>query len=166
MSTQALDALPKAQSPFLTFVSRLLDNRSFVIGATLFLFVVLLAVFADVITPYEPNVNNFRARLQPPSAEHWFGTDHFGRDILTRAIYGGRLSLTIGIAVVIFTGLFGTLIGAAAGYFRRLDNIIMRFMDALMAFPSILLAITVAATLGASHAGLPSGAICLSASRF
>ena len=150
MSTQALDALPKAQSPFLTFVSRLLDNRSFVIGATLFLFVVLLAVFADVITPYEPNVNNFRARLQPPSAEHWFGTDHFGRDILTRAIYGGRLSLTIGIAVVIFTGLFGTLIGAAAGYFRRLDNIIMRFMDALMAFPSILLAITVAATLGAS----------------
>jgi peptide/nickel transport system permease protein len=150
VSTQALDALPKAQSPFLTFVSRLLDNRSFVIGATLFLFVVLLAVFADVITPYEPNVNNFRARLQPPSAEHWFGTDHFGRDILTRAIYGGRLSLTIGIAVVIFTGLFGTLIGAAAGYFRRLDNIIMRFMDALMAFPSILLAITVAATLGAS----------------
>ena len=150
MSTQALEALPKAQSPFLTFVSRLLDNRSFVIGATLFLFVVLLAVFADVITPYEPNVNNFRARLQPPSAEHWFGTDHFGRDILTRAIYGGRLSLTIGIAVVIFTGLFGTLIGAAAGYFRRLDNIIMRFMDALMAFPSILLAITVAATLGAS----------------
>ncbi|KKB85175.1 peptide ABC transporter permease [Devosia limi DSM 17137] len=150
MSTQALDALPKAQSPFLTFMSRLLDNRSFVIGATLFLFVVLLAVFADVITPYEPNANNFRARLQPPSAEHWFGTDHFGRDILTRVIYGGRLSLTIGIAVVIFTGVFGTLIGAAAGYFRRLDNIIMRFMDALMAFPSILLAITVAATLGAS----------------
>lgn len=148
--SQALDALPKAQSPFLTFMSRLLDNRSFVIGATLFLFVVLLAVFADVITPYEPNVNNFRARLQPPSAEHWFGTDHFGRDILTRVIYGGRLSLTIGIAVVIFTGVFGTLIGAAAGYFRRLDNIIMRFMDALMAFPSILLAITVAATLGAS----------------
>jgi peptide/nickel transport system permease protein len=147
---QTLEALPKAQSPFLTFVSRLLDNRSFVIGATLFLIVVLLAVFADVITPYEPNVNNFRARLQPPSAEHWFGTDHFGRDILTRAIFGGRLSLTIGIAVVIFTGVFGTLIGAAAGYFRRLDNVIMRFMDALMAFPSILLAITVAATLGAS----------------
>lgn len=149
-SLQAIEALPTAQSPLLTFVSRLLDNRSFVIGASLFLFVVLLAALADVIMPYEPNVNNFRARLMPPSMEHWFGTDHFGRDILTRAIYGGRLSLTIGLAVVIFTGVFGTLIGAAAGYFRRLDNVLMRLMDALMAFPSILLAITVAATLGAS----------------
>lgn len=148
--SQAIEALPTAQSPLLTFVSRLLENRSFVIGASLFLFVVLLAVLADVITPYEPNLNNFRARLMPPSMEHWFGTDHFGRDILTRAIYGGRLSLTIGLAVVIFTGVFGTLIGAAAGYFRRLDNVLMRLMDALMAFPSILLAITVAATLGAS----------------
>ncbi|HTN98532.1 MAG TPA: ABC transporter permease, partial [Nordella sp.] len=88
--------------------------------------------------------------LEAPSLAHWFGTDHFGRDILSRAIHGGRLSLFIGLSVVLFTGVFGTLIGAASGYFRRLDNILMRFMDALMAFPAILLAITVAATLGAS----------------
>lgn len=146
----AHEALPERQSPFLLFLRRLSGNRAFVIGGTLFLIVLVLAIFADQIAPYKPNANNFRARLEAPSAAHWFGTDHFGRDILSRAIHGGRLSLFIGLSVVLFTGVFGTLIGAASGYFRRLDNILMRIMDALMAFPAILLAITVAATLGAS----------------
>jgi peptide/nickel transport system permease protein len=144
------EVLPERQSSLAGFLRRLVGNRGFVLGAGLFLVVLLLAVFADQIAPYKPNVSNFRARLQPPSAEHWFGTDHFGRDILSRSIHGGRLSLLIGLSVVIFTGVFGTLIGAASGYFRRLDNLFMRLMDALMAFPAILLAITVAATLGAS----------------
>lgn len=146
----AHEALPERQSPFLLFLRRLLSNRAFVIGGSLFLIVLVLAVFADQIAPFKPGANNFRARLEAPSAVHWFGTDHFGRDILSRAIHGGRLSLFIGLSVVLFTGVFGTLIGAASGYFRRLDNILMRIMDALMAFPAILLAITVAATLGAS----------------
>ncbi|MFZ5677167.1 MAG: ABC transporter permease [Pseudomonadota bacterium] len=146
----AHEALPERQNPFVLFLKRLLGNRAFVIGGSLFLIVLVLAVFADQIAPYKPNANNFRARLEAPSAAHWFGTDHFGRDILSRAIHGGRLSLFIGLSVVLFTGVFGTLIGAASGYFRRLDNILMRIMDALMAFPAILLAITVAATLGAS----------------
>lgn len=146
----AHEALPERQSPFGLFLRRLLGNRAFVIGGSLFLIVLVLAIFADQIAPYKPNANNFRARLEAPSALHWFGTDHFGRDILSRAIHGGRLSLFIGLSVVLFTGVFGTLIGAASGYFRRLDNILMRIMDALMAFPAILLAITVAATLGAS----------------
>lgn len=146
----AHEPLPERQSPFLLFLRRLLSNRAFVIGGSLFLIVLVLAVFADQIAPFKPAANNFRARLEAPSAVHWFGTDHFGRDILSRAIHGGRLSLFIGLSVVLFTGVFGTLIGAASGYFRRLDNILMRIMDALMAFPAILLAITVAATLGAS----------------
>ncbi|QIG46730.1 ABC transporter permease [Nordella sp. HKS 07] len=144
------DALPERQNPFVVFLRRLLGNRAFVIGGTLFLIVLVAAIFADQIAPYKPNANNFRARLEAPSAAHWFGTDHFGRDILSRVIHGGQLSLFIGLSVVLFTGVFGTLIGAVSGYFRKLDNLLMRIMDALMAFPAILLAITVAATLGAS----------------
>jgi peptide/nickel transport system permease protein len=81
---------------------------------------------------------------------HWFGTDHFGRDLLSRVIYGGRVSMEIGLLVVLATGLFGTTIGATAGYFSALDNVLMRLMDALMAFPTILVAIVVSAVLGAS----------------
>jgi peptide/nickel transport system permease protein len=150
MTRAAEEVLSERQNPLTLFLRRLAGNRGFVIGATLFLVVVVLAIFADQIAPYKPNASNFRARLQPPGAEHWFGTDHFGRDILSRSIYGGRLSLFIGLSVAIFTGVFGTLIGAVSGYFRKLDNLLMRIMDALMAFPAILLAITVAATLGAS----------------
>src|SRR5690348_6732927 len=117
----------------------MLRNRSFVLGATLVLSVALVAVFADVLAPYDPLKSNFRARFAPPSAEHWFGTDHFGRDLLSRVIYGGRVSLIIGFFVVLVTGVVGTTIGALAGYFRRLDNPLMRVMDALMAFPAILL---------------------------
>jgi peptide/nickel transport system permease protein len=129
---------------------RLLSNRSFVVGAVLVLFVTFVAIFAQVLAPYNPMRSNFRARLSPPSMAHWFGTDHFGRDLLSRVIYGGRASLEIGICVVIATGIVGTTIGAIAGYFRRLDNLLMRLMDALMAFPAILLAIVISAVLGSS----------------
>jgi peptide/nickel transport system permease protein len=129
---------------------RIAGHRAIVIGGGLVLAVALVALGADFIAPHDPLQNVFRARLQPPDASHWFGTDHFGRDILSRVIFGGRLSLEIGLFVVVVTGIFGTLIGGLAGYFRALDNPIMRLMDALMAFPGILLAITVSATLGAS----------------
>ncbi len=132
------------------FARRLLRNRSFVCGAVLVLFVVLVSVLAGVLAPYDPMRSNFRTRLMPPGAGHWFGTDHFGRDLLSRVIYGGRASLEIGFFVVVVTGIAGTTIGALAGYFRRLDNPLMRLMDALMAFPAILLAIVISAVLGAS----------------
>lgn len=132
------------------FLHRLLRNRSFVIGALLVLFVALVAIFAPVLAPDDPMRSNFRVRLAPPSMAHWFGTDHFGRDLLSRVMYGGRASLEIGISVVIATGMVGTTIGAIAGYFRRLDNLLMRLMDALMAFPAILLAIVISAVLGSS----------------
>nr|WP_245247592.1 ABC transporter permease [Tianweitania sediminis] len=133
-----------------TFLKRLLSHRSFLIGAVLFLFIVLVAVLADLIAPYDPNKNDYRNLLAPPSALHWFGTDGFGRDILSRVMHGTRISLGIGLSVVVMTGLLGVLLGTLAGYVRWLDNILMRIMDGLMAFPGVLLAIALSAALGPS----------------
>ena len=133
------------------FVSRLLAHRSFLVGLALFGFIVALALLADLIAPYAPNKNDFRNLLAPPSPEHWLGTDGFGRDILSRIVYGTRVSLRIGLVVVITTGILGTFIGTVAGYIRWVDNLIMRVMDGLMAFPGVLLAIALAAALGPSE---------------
>jgi peptide/nickel transport system permease protein len=149
-AAEAVALQAPSRSPAFEAAARLVGNRSFVIGGALVLLIALIAVFADWLAPFDPLRSNVRARLQPPNAVRWFGTDHFGRDILSRVIHGARISMTIGILVVVATGVFGTLIGAIAGYFRSLDNPIMRLMDALMAFPAILLAITVSAVLGAS----------------
>lgn len=129
---------------------RLLRNRSFVIGAVVVSLIVAVAVLAPLIAPHDPLRNNFRTRLQPPGEMFWFGTDHFGRDILSRILHGGRISLIIGASTVVVTGIFGTAIGAIAGFFRALDEPIMRLMDAIMAFPAILLAMAIAAVMGAS----------------
>ena len=133
-----------------SFVQRLLANRSFVIGAVLVGLVVMAALLAGWIAPYDPLKGNFRARMLAPSPEHWMGTDHFGRDILSRVLHGARVSLQIGFMVALITGAAGVIIGATSGYFRRLDGLIMRIMDAFMAFPSIILAIAISAVLGAS----------------
>jgi peptide/nickel transport system permease protein len=109
-----------------------------------------MAVFAPLIAPLPPDEIQFRHRFEPPSLAFPMGTDNFGRDLLSRVVYGARLSLEIGFTVVLLTGIFGTAIGAAAGYYRKLDNPLMRVMDALMAFPAILLAVAIAAALGAS----------------
>ncbi|MEZ0167914.1 ABC transporter permease [Microvirga sp. TS319] len=150
MSTIVSGLKVSSQSPTWHAAKRLLHNRSFLIGAGLVLAIALMALFADALAPFDPLRNSFRTRLLAPDGRYWFGTDHFGRDILSRVIFGARISLTIGILTAVLTGIAGTLIGAAAGFFRSLDNPVMRLMDALMAFPAILLAIAVAAVLGAS----------------
>jgi peptide/nickel transport system permease protein len=94
----------------------------------------------------------FRHRFTPPGAAFPLGTDNFGRDLLSRVLHGARLSLGIGAGVVLLTGVAGTAVGAAAGYFRRLDNPLMRVMDAFMAFPAVLLAIGIASALGPAAA--------------
>jgi ABC-type dipeptide/oligopeptide/nickel transport system permease component len=137
-------------SPARETIRRLLKNRSFVIGAVLVLTVATIAISADWLAPFDPLKSNVRLRLQPPSLAHWFGTDHFGRDLLSRVMSGARVSLAIGGMVAVATGIAGTVIGALAGFYGRLDHPIMRLMDALMAFPSIVLAMVVSATLGAS----------------
>jgi peptide/nickel transport system permease protein len=139
---------------------RLLRHKAFLVGLVLFGFIVLIAVFADLIAPSDPARMAIRNRFKPPSFEHPLGTDNLGRSQLSRIVYGARLSLAIGFAVVILNAVFGVMLGAAAGYFRRLDNMLMRMTDALMAFPAVLLAIAIAAALGASSL---TAAIALSA---
>lgn len=131
-------------------VRRLLRNRAFVVGATLVAIVLLAILLAPVLTNGEPNRLAIRMRFRPPSGDFPFGTDNLGRDMFARVLYGGRLSLEIGLWVVVLNAVFGILLGALAGYFQRLDGPLMRLADALMAFPSVLLAIGIAAALGAS----------------
>ena len=132
-------------------LARLLAHPSFRWGFLLFALVVLSAVFAAWLAPFDPMRNNFRTRFIAPNETFWLGTDRFGRDVLSRTLHGGQVSLRIGLGVALFTGLVGGLIGALAGFVRRLDDPLMRFMDALMAFPAVLLAIALAAALGPSE---------------
>lgn len=129
---------------------RLFRHRLFLIGLALFGAMLVLAVGAELIAPLAPERMQFRMRFRPPGMGFLLGTDNFGRDILSRLVFGARLSLGIGFAVVLVTGVFGTMIGLAAGYFRRLDEPLMRAMDALMAFPAVMLALAIAAALGPS----------------
>ncbi len=130
---------------------RLANHRSFLVGAGLFGTVVLVALLADAIAPHDPLRNNFRYRFGVPNDVHWLGTDRAGRDVLSRILHGSRVSLRIGLMVVVITGVCGAIIGGLAGYFRRVDNPVMRVMDAMMAFPGVLLAIAIAAVLGPSE---------------
>ena len=120
-------------------------------GALLVILLILMAIFAPLIAPYNPNKISLREKLAPPSLKHPFGTDEVGRDLLSRVIYGSRISLQVGIVVVLLSGIPGILIGAFSGYYGgQLDNIIMRFMDIVMAFPPLVLALSIAAALGPS----------------
>jgi len=128
----------------------LLRHRLFVTGLILIGSVAAVAVLAPLFPLPDPNKLAMRSKFLPPSWEHPFGTDNFGRSQLSRVVWGARLSLVMGAAVVMLNAIFGTLIGALAGYFRRLDNGLMRINDALMAFPAIILALAITAALGAS----------------
>ena len=112
--------------------------------------VAALAILAPLIAPYSPSRLSIVNRLKPPSGIYWFGTDEFGRDVFSRTIYAGRLSLLVGASVVAFAAVFGVTLGLVAGFFRRLDTPIARIIDAMMAFPDILLAIALVAALGPS----------------
>jgi peptide/nickel transport system permease protein len=133
------------------FFRRLYRNRLAISGLTIVCIMVFVAVFAPHLAPFDPLDMDIRHRLQSPNHTHWLGSDTYGRDLLSRVIFGARLSLEVGLMVVVLTTIFGTLFGLLSGYFPRLDHIIMRIMDALMAFPAILLAIAIMAALGPSE---------------
>ena len=129
---------------------RVFTQRKIVaVGAVLVVFTTLVGIFAPFMA-VDPSRMDVAARLRAPGAMHWFGTDDLGRDVFARVVYGARLSLGVGIAVVAFSFAVGMTAGLAAGYFRRLDNVIMRIMDGLMAVPAIILAIALMASLGPS----------------
>lgn len=153
MSTNIIPATSKKRSLFLDTWKRLRRSRTAVAGLVLVGLFLFVALFAPLIADYEDDAikMNVRDRLMSPSMDHWFGTDEFGRDIFARIVYGTRISLFVGvISVSIALSLGGTL-GAIAGYYGgKIDNVIMRVLDVLLAIPTILLAITIVAALGAS----------------
>jgi peptide/nickel transport system permease protein len=129
---------------------RVFFGRGLVIfGSIVILILVLAALFAPVIAPYDPYAQDLEIRLQRPSAEHWLGTDTIGRDTLSRVIYGTRTSLLIGLVAIGFAATIGMALGLIAGFYGGwVYNIIMRIIDAIMAFPMMLLALVIAALLG------------------
>jgi ABC-type dipeptide/oligopeptide/nickel transport system permease subunit len=132
------------------FISRFLHDRVAMAGAVFVLLVVVIALLAPEVAPYSPTAN-FPVINAGPSAAHWLGTDDIGRDLLSRVIFGARISLEAATIVVVLALLISVPIGLVAGYFSgRTDNVLMRLMDAMFAFPPLILAITVAALLGRS----------------
>ncbi len=124
-------------------------QRLGLIGGGILCMLLLMALLAPVLAPYDPLAQDLYQRLQPPSADHWLGTDDFGRDILSRIVFGSRISLRIGLIAISLALTGGTLFGLVAGYRGGMvDMLIMRLMDLMLAFPSILLAIAIVAVIG------------------
>ncbi|GEO17642.1 ABC transporter permease [Microvirga aerophila] len=133
-------------------VSLVFQRKSLLIGLVVLGAITVFAVLAPLIAPYAPNRLSVVNRLQPPSGRWWFGTDEFGRDIFSRTIYAGQLSLLVGAAATLLAAAIGITLGLVAGFFRKADGIVARIIDAMMAFPDILLAISLVAALGPSLA--------------
>ena len=132
-------------------LKRLSRNKLAMVGVVILSVLILGAIFAPWIVPYDYAEQNIEDAYMSPCAAHLFGTDEFGRDIFSRILMGSRLSLIIGFIAVAIAIIVGGLLGAIAGYFQKaVDNIIMRFMDILMSIPQLLLAIAITATLGSS----------------
>jgi len=126
-------------------------NRLSWVGLALLATIVLVAIFAPSLAPYDPLEQNIVARLEPPSAEYLLGTDSFGRDVLSRLIYGARISLFVGFVAILIAMVVGTTIGVISGYIGGIfDQIVMGVLDVMLSFPTLLLGLMIAAMLGAS----------------
>ncbi len=144
-----------AASPAHALLRRAARSTSALAGGALFAVIALAAIMAPLISPYDPIKTNQRAPLDAPGWSHVMGTDNLGRDVFSRVLWGGRLSLVVGVVSVGIAASSGVALGLVAGYYgRRVDTLIMRFVDILLAFPSILLALAVIATLGSSLTNL------------
>ncbi|MCB1970770.1 MAG: ABC transporter permease [Geminicoccaceae bacterium] len=130
-------------------------NKTSWVGFVIFMAVVLMAIFAPLLAPHDPLEQDLFYRLKPPNETYWLGTDYYGRDILSRLLYGARISLVIGLVAVLAAMLIGSVIGMVAGYYRgKTDLIIMQVMDTLLAFPSLILGLIIVAMLGPSITNL------------
>ena len=151
MATIKNENVGKKRSQWAELWKNLKRNKMALFGLIILVIIVLLAIFADQIANYDQVVikQNLKMRLKPPSAQHWLGTDEFGRDIFARLIHGARVSLKVGLIAVGIAIVVGGFLGAIAGYYGdKLDNVIMRVMDIFLAVPSILLAIAIVSALG------------------
>ncbi|QTD42880.1 nickel transporter permease [Sporosarcina sp. Te-1] len=141
--------IEKTTGPWVDAWRNFRKSKVAVVGMAIVLFFILLAIFAPLLAPEGINEQSPADRLQAPSSAHWLGTDDFGRDILSRIIYGARISLSVGFASVVLSVIVGSVLGIVAGYYGRwVDMIISRVFDIMLAFPSILLAIAIVAVLG------------------
>jgi len=131
-------------------IALMFARRSVAVALTFFLLVLVLVLAAPFIAPADPAAMSVRQRLTPPGGDYLLGADAFGRDVLSRLLYAGRVSLIIGAGVAILSSVVGIMIGLLAGFYRRLDGPVSRLIDAMMAFPDILLAISLVAILGGS----------------
>lgn len=139
------------ESRLKNMLSILMENKAAMAGGIIIAIYIIVALFAPLLSPYDPFKIDLDNKLIPPSADHWMGTDDKGRDILSRILYGSRLSMGVGFASVAFGALFGIIFGLVAGYYGKwVDSVIMRIMDVMLAFPGILLALAIISALGPS----------------
>jgi peptide/nickel transport system permease protein len=156
MSTTEASPAPVAVPSTLAYVTKATltafnANKTSWVGLVIFLIVAIAAIAAPWLSPHDPVEQNILAKLRPPTAEHLIGTDAFGRDILSRLLYGARISLVIGFVSTIAAMLIGSLIGLLAGWYGgRFDTFVMQAMDMLLAFPSLILGLLIVAMLGPS----------------
>lgn len=149
MAEQTATALPARRSP--NAMRRFWRSPRTIFGVAMLALIILSAVFAPLLSTHEPNAQNLRNRLQPPSSEHWLGTDHFGRDTYSRIMYGGRLSISVGFLSVGIALAVGGVMGLLAGFYGGwVDRVMMAISDVLLALPGFLLALAIVAALGSS----------------
>ena len=143
---------PRKQSQVKEVWRRLKKNKSAILGLVLFSFFLFLAIFGELIIPYSKSIDvSVLDRMQRPNAEHWFGTDNFGRDVLARCVHAAKYSILIGVVTSFASAIVGTFLGAVVAYFGGwVDTLLMRFMDVVTAVPTLLLTLVVVASLGAS----------------
>ncbi len=160
MNTTTTAALPAAPATDAvagprraSLVARLARDRVALVSAVLLALIVLSALLAPWVAPYDPYETDLSNTMQPPDATHWFGTDNTGRDMFSRVLFGARSTLLMGLAGVLLGGGLGALLGILAAFYKRLDPWIMRLVDILLAFPAIMIGLAVAAILGS---GLPA----------
>jgi peptide/nickel transport system permease protein len=134
----------------MSFAQWVRKHPTLILGALLLVAIAAISVAAPWIATHDPQDMDPLARMQPPSAEHWFGTDAMGRDVFSRTVWGGRVSMIVGLSVAVLSGALGVLLGLVAGFVRWADGPVMRFMDGLMAIPGVLLAIALMAVTQAS----------------
>src|SRR6266511_743584 len=147
-SSQATTDMPSSHRNGQGWVARLLRRPESVAGGVLMLAMLVVALAAPWLATHDPTRLEPIERLRAPGDAHWFGTDDFGRDVYSQVLYGARTSLLVGGMVMVGSSLMGIILGLGAGYYRALDNLLMRITDGLMAFPGIVLAIALMASLG------------------
>lgn len=165
----SVDNSVKKRSQVKFIWNRYKKNKLAMLGLIMILLLAILSASAPLLVDYNDDVitQNIKNRFQSPSKEHILGTDQYGRDIFARIIYGGRISLSMGFAVVAISMLFGTIIGASAGYYGgKIDNVLMRIMDVFLAIPQILMAMAIVAALGANIRNLLIALIIANIPRF